>query len=416
MIKAIRRVIFIGLLTLAATPGQAKDAEALRIWNDPPRYDCPFKQSDTLSAIGFTGKVWSGGKADTFYPSWGKDGNLYSCFTDGSVDGVRVSSRAKKDGRSRVAYLTIKGDDPTGLKFTDHDIMTHKSAPYRGRYPSACLVHENNWFIGTYSLDDLPGSNYGTLGPFVGFHVSKDLGKTWSNCPHTPEKPLFGESGKNGGSVIIGAPHFVDFGRNMEHSPDGKAYLVAHGSLLPDKQPRHANNSWITGDQTYLCRVDPQPDKINDASAYEFFAGKDAKGNDTWTNDFSSIKPIAAWNNNMGCATITYNPPLKKYFMCVTDGQTTWSRYNTYIMESESMTGPWRMVSYMKDFGEMAYFVNIPSKFISKDGMTMWLCYSTNWINIWQGREVYPIDPVGGSYSMTMTEVKLVPANKTKGE
>ena len=68
----------------------------------------------------------------------------------------------------------------------------------------------------------------------------------------------------------------------------------------------------------------------------------------------------------------------------------------------------------MKDFGEMAYFVNIPSKFISKDGMTMWLCYSANWINVWQGREVYPLDPVGGSYSMTMTEVKLIPANKTK--
>ena len=26
------------------------------------------------------------------------------------------------------------------------------------------------------------------------------------------------------------------------------------------------------------------------------------------------------------------------------------------------------LVTYMKDFGEMAYFVNIPSKFISEDG------------------------------------------------
>jgi hypothetical protein len=30
--------------------------------------------------------------------------------------------------------------------------------------------------------------------------------------------------------VKIGAPKFVDFGKNMEHSPDGKAYLVAHGA------------------------------------------------------------------------------------------------------------------------------------------------------------------------------------------
>ena len=26
--------------------------------------------------------------------------------------------------------------------------------------------------------------------------------------------------------VKFGAPHFVDFGQELEHSPDGKAYLV----------------------------------------------------------------------------------------------------------------------------------------------------------------------------------------------
>ena len=52
--------------------------------------------------------------------------------------------------------------------------------------------------------------------------------------------------------VKIGAPHFVDFGKNMEHSPDGNAYLVGHGAEYPDKEPRVANLSWISGDQIYL--------------------------------------------------------------------------------------------------------------------------------------------------------------------
>jgi len=26
----------------------------------------------------------------------------------------------------------------------------------------------------------------------------------------------------------MGSPHFVDFGKNMERSPDGKVYLVGH--------------------------------------------------------------------------------------------------------------------------------------------------------------------------------------------
>jgi len=53
-----------------------------------------------------------------------------------------------------------------------------------------------------------------------------------------------------------------------------------------------------------------------------------------WTRDFTKIRPLFEWNNRTGCVTITYNAPLKKYLMCVTDGGTTISRFNTYILES----------------------------------------------------------------------------------
>jgi len=46
--------------------------------------------------------------------------------------------------------------------------------------------------------------------------------------------------------VKIGASHFVDFGKNMEHSPDVYAYLVGHGAEYPDKEYRFANLSWIS--------------------------------------------------------------------------------------------------------------------------------------------------------------------------
>ena len=83
--------------------------------------------------------------------------------------------------------------------------------------------------------------------------------------------------------VKIGSPHFVDFGRNMEHSPDGKAYLVAHGAPEPDPKPRFGNLSWISGDQIYLLRVTPSIANMNDASKYEFYAGRDAQGKPIWT-------------------------------------------------------------------------------------------------------------------------------------
>ena len=142
-----------------------------------------------------------------------------------------------------------------------------------------------------------------------------------------------------GEPVKIGAPHFVDFGKNMEHSPDGKAYLVAHGASDGTNR-RFGYNSWITGDEIYLLRVTPGIENMNDASKYEFFAGNDAKGSAIWIQDFAKIKPIAAWRDNMGCVTMTYNAPLKKYLMCVTDGGTTGAAMNTYILESDQHHRP----------------------------------------------------------------------------
>ena len=110
----------------------------------------------------------------------------------------------------------------------------------------------------------------------------------------------------------------------------------------------------------------------------DFYAGHDTGGEAAWTRDFKQIKPLLEWRNNMGCVTATYDAPLKKYLMCVTDSGDTYGRMNTYILESGRLTGPWRLATYMKDFGQQAYFVNLPSKFIGADGRTAWLCYSAN--------------------------------------
>ena len=78
-----------------------------------------------------------------------------------------------------------------------------------------------------------------------------------------------------GGKVKMGSPHFVDFGKNMQYSPDGKAYLVGHGATDPDLHPRPANLSWITGDQIYMARVKPSIENMNNRAKYEFFSGHD---------------------------------------------------------------------------------------------------------------------------------------------
>jgi hypothetical protein len=380
-------------------------------WRSEPPADCPFEPSAAHTGVVFTGRHAEYTGADTWYPSWASDGNLYSPWTDGEVNGLGISSGG--DGAA-TGNATIRGDDPLNLSVTDQGAFNSSPRPYEGRYPCGSLVYNGVWYYGTYCLhpswrvilDGIP-YNWPWLGPIPGFRWSTDFGKTWSETPGTPANPLFGESALNGEPLKIGAPHFVDFGKNMEHSPDGKAYLTAHGASVGPAGRRYAYNSWMTGDEIHLVRVTPSIANINDVSKYEFFAGNDASGNPQWSHDFGAIKPLAAWMDNMGCVTMTYNAPLKKYFMCVTDGGNTVHRFNTYILESDLVTGPWKLVTYLKNFGQQAYFVNIPSKFISEDGRTMWLCYSANYAVGWTEVDIQAL-PEGSKYAMCLQEIKLL--------
>jgi len=389
------------------------------VWPSEVPEDCPFEQSDEYSGIKFLGLKSGFRYGDTWYPAWAENDTLYSPWTDGKtkrLDGYTDWSQSWVDSvHITTGQGVIIGDDP--LTMTAYSIGLDKSSPaspYRGRYPCGSLVYNGVWYYGTYCLDPDGSTMYGDkmvnwpwIGPFVGFRYSKDYGHTWTPCPHTPAKPLFGETGKYGYPVKIGAPHFVDFGKNMEHSPDGKAYLVAHGADTTDTQWRFWNASWITGDQIYLIRVTPSIDNMNDPSKYQFYGGKNSRGEPIWTSDFKKIKPLLEWNNNMGCVTITYNAPLKKYLMCVTDGGNTVSKMNTYILESDRIDGDWKLITYMKDLGEQAYFVNIPTKFISDNGRQMWLLYSGNFSAGWQG-QAFKADPPGSHYGMCFQKIELL--------
>jgi hypothetical protein len=374
-------------------------------WPSQPPGDCPFEPSDSLAGIRFTGRHAEYTDADTWYPSWASDGHLYSSWTDGTVNGIQCHSFGKEPA---TGWARIVGDDPMKLEFADASTHPASPAPYGGRYPCAYLVHDGVSYCGTYCLNDGgKGLNWDILGPFVGFRWSVDFGKTWTQTPHTPAAPIFGEPEKRNGKVKFGAPHFVDFGRNMEHSPDGKAYLVGHGAVDPDPAPRDAKLSWITGDQIYLARVTPSVENINDASKYEFFAGRDRSGEALWDNKLADARPIAEWINNMGCVTITFVAALNKYILCVTDGGNTIGMFNTYLLESDDVCGPWRLVHYWRQFGRQAYFVNIPTKFLSSDGQRGWLCYSANFNH---RNKAEWIAPPGSRYAMCLQEFRFAKA------
>ena len=374
----------------------------------------PFSPIAFIQRDFLTGNYTNYKNADTFYPSWASDGNLYCPWADGFIDEDECHSYLR-DGVTQTGQIKIVGEDLFQLQLINLGHMDASPEPYEGRYPSGCLVYNNVWYHGSYCLtnvsdnpSDCGGVGWTKLGPFVGFRTSNDWDHYttrwedgyWNPCPHTGGDSLFQEN-PSVTPVKIGAPHFVDFGCNLEHSPDGKAYLVAHGSTRPE-----AWNSWIQGDEVYLLRV--APESLNDLSAYEFYAGKSSDGSAVWSKHFHEIQPLIRWDDNLGCVTMTYNAALKKYFMCITRGMEI-ARYNTMILEADSMTGPWSMVHYMRDFGPEAYFVNIPSKFISEDGEKAVLWYSANFTdNPWGKEKTREENPKGSNYSLVVQEIQLM--------
>ena len=372
----------------------------------------PFARSTAVPGLALTGRYANYTNADTWYPTWAADGHLYSPWTDGALlpsgeydptgvaaGGYPCNSLDWDGRRAATGQARIVGDDPLHLRVENLTPRVEADpAPYGGRYPCGSLAHNGVWYYGTYGLADTTGAalpQWNVMGPCVGFRWSTDAGATWTETPRTPAAPLFAEDPSRA-PVKLGAPHFVDFGQNMQHSPDGLAYLVAHGSTRPEAQ-----NSWEKGDQVYLARVRPSIATINDPAAYEFFAGYGAGGAARWSARLADLQPMLEWPGHLGIANLSYNPGLGRYLLFVTDARTN-THYDLLIMESETVSGPWRQAAHWERFGPAAYFVNAPTKFMSADGRTFWLLYSANW-----SEKETAGDPVGSAYSMSWHEVRV---------
>jgi len=69
-----------------------------QVWKSEPPQDCPFEPSRDIRGIAFTHNFAAYTDADTWYPSWASDGNMYSGWTDGERQDHRRRSSVP-DGR-----------------------------------------------------------------------------------------------------------------------------------------------------------------------------------------------------------------------------------------------------------------------------------------------------------------------------
>ena len=351
------------------------------LWPSTPPQGIPFPPSADLLGFEFAygaNSVPPNIRADTFFPSWAADGALYSGYTDGTVRGVGSGSAGV---HGTTGMVVLHGDSPYNLTaVVPRAAWPASSAPYGGRYPSANFHHNGTWAQATYTVDNyqrspavpLNGGVWCVQGPFTWWRTSADDGLTWDDGGHAnlsnASDTLFGEAAVNNSKVKFGAPHVVDFGRDMQFSPDGKLYLVGHGAS-------HSNDyeGWMVGSEIYMARAPPAPATLNDAAVYEFYAGGTGPAA-TWSSRLADAAPLITWGNHTGVVTLSWHPLLHKFILVVstpTDSPFTGAdsppfnaTYDTYVLESDDVTGPWSLVTYAARFGPQAYFVNIPSKFM----------------------------------------------------
>lgn len=380
----------------------------------PDQATCPFPLSTSIVGVGLTGRASRQHFSDTWMPSWGADDKLISPWQDGGLSTPPFNTLPPNNpSDNRNGWAILEGSDPMDLMTTSAGVFDRISVPFGNNcYPGAVFTKDNVIYYGlrNFRLTNSSGAlvkwedGFQRLAPtrFLGFHTSTDNGQTWNRTTHTESNPLFNEP--DPAHVKFGQIYMVDFGKNQQHSPDGKVYFVSNGSLSSDPTVDPLNE-----DGVYLCRVTPSVANINNASSWEFY------GNGTWSSSIANATPIAAWENHFNGATVVYNPGLNKFLMTCYKGEYSTPTPttvhleddDTFILEADSLTGPWRMVMYWNSFGAQAYYANIPSKFISGDGKTAWLWYGANF-----ELGVKPEDPFGSGYRLTQQQIRfLTPAD-----
>ena len=253
----------------------------------------------------------------------------------------------------------------------------------------------------------------------MAFAISLDKGASWTYAGSPYWDPQHGGA-LNGvfepinvtNPLKLGVARRVDFGPDLQFSPDGRGYLIGKGCDAND-------GTWcgfMTGDSAFMARTRRPFDEIlanlsslNDAAEWEFFAG----AGQPWAALLADAQPLFRWPHTVGGMTMTYNAPLRKFLLLSnrpSDGVSSLDcHFDTYMLESDAVEGPFRLVSYMQSLGPQMYFQHASSAFWASDGASGFMFSSGNWDGscVTQGS-----NPPGERYGLVTTQFGVVRAVK----
>ncbi len=349
----------------------------------------PYPPSDYISSITWdTGSKTQAAPGSDLWPTtWGADGNIYTSWGDGGGFGGTNSL-----GRVSMGFARMEGPPAS---YTGINVNGGYNSIYASSFPSkgktAGMLSVNGTLYAWVNMQN--GSP-----PDTKLIWSYDMGKTWQlstwKFPDPADRQFMPSS-------------FVNFGQDYSNAKDNYIYSYG-GKWIPTDGPE--NNA-------YLMRVDKS--QIQVRSAYQFFAGFDTNNNPIWSSNIQDRQPAFSDPNgvgNPGLVSVIYNEPLARFILTAAHRAPPGSgaRFpdfgtpsNLGIFESMTPWGPWKTVAYYEDwlgFGDNdeALVYSLPTKWISSDGKTIWLIFSS-----WPGSDSFNM--VKGTLTLTPTQPPSTP-------
>ncbi len=342
----------------------------------PENFQPAYPPSEHIAGLTFNDRLAriEAPGSDIFPITWAADNELYTAWGDGGgFGGNNVAGRVLLG----VARISGQRDDYRGFNIAGGVDAPHPS-PFGGK-SEGILAIGNTLYL--WRDGDASSLEY-----FKFFELwrSDDLGANWR-----PTGVRFSRLSGNDfppGDAGMFAPAFCQFGRGYTGARDEYVYVYA-----PDiVDPTH----WrirLPG-RIHLLRVPAA--RIEEKTAYEFFAGMDADGAPRWVSRAADRQPV--WQdavNGTHRIAVSYNPGLKRYLLTtIATDRSGWMS----VYDAPQPWGPWTHVftdHNPERWGRLTIIFTFVNKWLSADGRDFVLVHTRNdhWASI-EGRFLLPGD------------------------
>jgi len=167
----------------------------------------------------------------------------------------------------------------------------------------------------------------------------------------------------------FGCPEFVQFGPGYAGARDDCVYVVSQAN----------DSAYGFSPDIVMARVPRQ--HVPERNRYEFFAGLDKAQQPRWSSDLEQRQPVFTDPHGTQRVSITYDAGLKRYLLTTSHrppGSQATHTPALGVFDAPEPWGPWTTVFYSSDWSGTArtYHHKFPTKWMSRDGRSLWLLYS----------------------------------------